>query len=86
MALTRQRVAAEVASKFHMKQAEAALPATRVQLATISESIALTRNQLAALQGKGPDAGSAIGHPTLARDYDTSIPAELSRGTHWPSA
>ena len=46
-------------------QAEAAVPAARADLSQIDEQIALTRNQLAALIGAGPDRGLAIARPKL---------------------
>ncbi|WP_454753103.1 efflux transporter outer membrane subunit [Cupriavidus necator] len=75
--LTRQRVAAQLDSRLDMKQAEAALPATRERLAAINEIIALTQNQLAALVGKGPDAGADIRRPQLRDDYAVAVPASL---------
>ena len=39
------------------------MPATREQIARLDETIALTRNQLAALLGQGPDRGLAIARP-----------------------
>lgn len=75
--LTSQRVAAQLDSRLDMKQAEAALPATRERLAAVDEVIALTRNQLAALAGKGPDAGAGIARPRLAEGFATVLPAAL---------
>ena len=59
-ALTRDRNAAGVDSRLELKQAESALPATREQIAQLQETIALSRNQLAALLGQGPDRGLTI--------------------------
>ncbi|TSP11828.1 efflux transporter outer membrane subunit [Cupriavidus campinensis] len=75
--LTRRRVDAQLDSAFDMKQAEAALPATRERLAAINEIIALTRNQLAALAGKGPDAGAEVRPPQLRDRYAAAVPATL---------
>lgn len=75
--LTRRRVEAQLDSRLDMKQAEAALPATRERIAAIRELIALTRNQLAALAGKGPDAGAGIGRPRLRSGYAVAVPAAL---------
>jgi NodT family efflux transporter outer membrane factor (OMF) lipoprotein len=77
LALTRQRVAAQLDSRLDMKQAEAALPATRERLAAINEIIALTQNQLAALVGKGPDAGADIRRPQLRDGFTAAVPASL---------
>jgi len=54
----------------------------RAQLATIDETIALLGNQLAALQGQGPDAGLAVQRPRLAAPtagavLPSALPAEL---------
>jgi len=80
-ALTRDRNLAGIDSKLELKQAEAALPATRERIVQLEELIALTRNQLAALLGAGPDRGLAIGRPaasTLTRiALPTAVPAEL---------
>lgn len=75
--LTRRRVEAELDSRLDMKQAEAALPATRERLAAINEVIALTRNQLAALAGQGPDAGAGIERPRLRDRNAVAVPASL---------
>ncbi|MBK4733130.1 efflux transporter outer membrane subunit [Noviherbaspirillum pedocola] len=58
--------------------------ATRQQVASLraeaaqwQEAIALSRNQLAALLGKGPDRGLSIPVPTLPADADTALPNAL---------
>ena len=80
-ALTRDRSAAGLDSRLELKQAEAALPATREQIAQLEERIALARNQIAALMGAGPDRGLAIARPAataLTRiEIPASVPAEL---------
>ena len=79
--LTQRRVAAQLDSRLDMKQAEAALPATRERIAALNEQIALTRNQVAALVGRGPDAGVQVRRPALRGDYaaavPTTVPADL---------
>ncbi len=75
--LTRRRVVAQIDSQLELTQAEAALPAARERIASIDESIALLGNQLAALQGKGPDAGGAISRPQLAAVAAVSLPSQL---------
>lgn len=81
LALTQVRVAAELDSKLELTQAEAALPVTRERIAVIGEAIALLANQLAALEGQGPDAGLNIKRPQLATLapvlLPTALPAEL---------
>jgi len=80
-ALTRDRNNAGIESRLGLRQAEAALPATREQIAQLEETIQLTRNQLAALLGQGPDRGLAIARPAdnifgpVA--LPSNVPAEL---------
>jgi NodT family efflux transporter outer membrane factor (OMF) lipoprotein len=78
--LTRQRLAAGLDTKVELKQAEASIPAARQRIAQIEEDIALARNQLAALAGKGPDRGLAIERPRAeARPValPSALPADL---------
>jgi len=80
-ALTRDRNSAGIESRLGLRQAEAALPATREQIVQLQETIQLSRNQLAALLGQGPDRGLSITRPAdealgpLA--LPSSVPAEL---------
>jgi NodT family efflux transporter outer membrane factor (OMF) lipoprotein len=80
-ALTRDRNNAGIESRLGLRQAEAALPATREEIAQIEETIQLTRNELAALLGQGPDRGLAIARPANAVlepvALPTNVPAEL---------
>ena len=80
-ALTRDRTAAGLDSRLELKQAETAIPATRELITRLNETIALTRNALAALLGQGPDRGLAITRPAAeslrAMALPTSVPAEL---------
>jgi NodT family efflux transporter outer membrane factor (OMF) lipoprotein len=62
--LTADRVTNGLDTQAELKQAQAAVPTAREQLLQIDENIALTRNTLAALLGKGPDRGLAIARPT----------------------
>jgi NodT family efflux transporter outer membrane factor (OMF) lipoprotein len=79
--LTRERFDAGIDSRLDVKQAESALPATREQIAQLQETIALTRNQLAALLGQGPDRGLAIARPAAsalaAVELPSNVPAQL---------
>jgi NodT family efflux transporter outer membrane factor (OMF) lipoprotein len=79
--LTRDRNAAGIDSKLELKQAESALPAAREQITQLNEAIKLTRNQLAALLGKGPDRGLAIARPEAGAltlvSLPTNVPSEL---------
>ncbi|MBI3903385.1 MAG: efflux transporter outer membrane subunit, partial [Nitrosomonadales bacterium] len=77
LALTQQRVAAQIDSTVDLKQAELAIPLARDQIAQAKESIGLTRNQLAALLGAGPDRGLKIDRPHLATVAGAVIPSNL---------
>ena len=80
-ALTRDRTVAGLDSRLELKQAETAIPATRELITRLDETIALTRNALAALLGQGPDRGLAIKRPAAeslrALALPTDVPAEL---------
>jgi NodT family efflux transporter outer membrane factor (OMF) lipoprotein len=81
--ITRRRKAAGLASDIEVASIETTLPAGRREHEQIGESIALLRNQLAALIGKGPGDGDAIARPMLALEagrsdaVPASLPAEL---------
>jgi NodT family efflux transporter outer membrane factor (OMF) lipoprotein len=79
--LTRDRNEAGIDSRLELKQAESALPATREVIAQLNETIDLTRNQIAALMGQGPDRGLAIARPAASAlttvALPTNVPAEL---------
>jgi NodT family efflux transporter outer membrane factor (OMF) lipoprotein len=75
--LTRERYDAGLDTLLAVKQAEAALPAKREEIAQWEEAIGLARNQLAALVGAGPDRGLAIERPTAHRLVPLAIPATL---------
>ncbi|MBS0335528.1 MAG: efflux transporter outer membrane subunit [Proteobacteria bacterium] len=67
-------------TRLAVKQAEAALPATREQIAALRETIGLQRNQLAALLGKGPDRGLAIDRPATGTLPAVAVPADVPAG------
>ena len=78
--LTLQRVSAGLDSQLELKQVETSIPAARARIAQLGEEIALARNQLAALAGKGPDRGLALQPPTLKLApvaLPSVLPAEL---------
>ncbi|HXZ50823.1 MAG TPA: efflux transporter outer membrane subunit [Burkholderiales bacterium] len=75
--LVRHRVDAGMDSRLELKQAEAEVPAARERIAQIEESIALGRNQLAALAGKGPDRGLAIERPRIVATVEALLPSAL---------
>jgi NodT family efflux transporter outer membrane factor (OMF) lipoprotein len=76
--LTQQRVAAGLDTRVELKQAEAALPAAHKDIAVLNEAATLTRHQLAALLGQGPDRGLAIKRPKLqVAGGDAVLPSRL---------
>ena len=79
--LTSQRVLAGLDTNVELRQAEAALPQAKLDLMAVEESMALTRNQLAALLGAGPDRGQIIprpvAHATTAMVLPANLPLEL---------
>lgn len=75
--LTRQRVDSGLDSRVELKQAEAAIPATREQIAALNETADLTRNQLAALLGQGPDRGLTIARPKAEGSDRFALPSQL---------
>jgi NodT family efflux transporter outer membrane factor (OMF) lipoprotein len=64
--LTNQRVIQGLDTRGELRQAEARVPAAKADIAALDEAIALTRNRLAALLGKGPDRGLSIERPRFA--------------------
>ena len=76
-ALTRDRNNAGIESRLGLRQAEAALPATREQIAQLQETIELTRNQLAALLGQGPDRGLTIVRPANNASGPVALPSNV---------
>ena len=77
--ITRRRKAAGLATDLEVTNIETTLPAGRREHEQIGESIALLRNQLAALIGKGPGDGDTITRPmlTLAAGRGDAVPANL---------
>jgi len=78
--LTRQRVAAGIDSEVELNQAEGSIPAARQRIVQLEEEIALGRNLLAALAGRGPDRGLAVTRPQLQAQpvaLPSVLPADL---------
>jgi len=80
--LSRARLAAGLDSRVEVKQSESGIPAAREEMLRYDEQIAITRNQLAALSGKGPDAGLALERPVLRAGsagavLPSAVPADL---------
>ncbi len=76
-ALTRDRNAAGLDSRLEVRQTEEALPATREQVIQLQETIEITRHQLAALLGAGPDRGLTITRPAAAALAPPALPSRL---------
>jgi NodT family efflux transporter outer membrane factor (OMF) lipoprotein len=72
--LVTDRVRIGLDTRAELKQADAAVPTARADLAATDEMIKVTRNQLAALVGAGPDRGLAITRPTLSSFAQPGLP------------
>ncbi len=66
--LANRRLKGGIGTQLEVSQAQTPMPEYERQIDAIEEKIALGRNQLAALAGKGPGAGDTIQRPTLALD------------------
>ncbi len=75
--LVADRVATGLDTRAELKQADAAVPAARADLAATDEAIGLTRNRIAALLGKGPDRGLEIALPGAAAST-RAVPANAT--------
>ena len=79
--LAQKRLDGGIGTHFEVSQAQAPLPEIHRQIDAQEEEIALTRNQLSALAGKGPGEGARLKRPTLALatalKLPSSLPAEL---------
>jgi NodT family efflux transporter outer membrane factor (OMF) lipoprotein len=76
--LVRKRVVNGLDTRGDQRQAEAEPLESSAELKLIDEQIALTRNQLAALLGAGPDRGLAIAAPKAATLKPLGAPANLA--------
>jgi NodT family efflux transporter outer membrane factor (OMF) lipoprotein len=76
--LVRDRVANGLDTRGEQRQAEAEPLQSRADLRALDEQIALTRNQLAALMGAGPDRGLAIARPAPASLKPFGLPPTLA--------
>ncbi|WP_413628431.1 efflux transporter outer membrane subunit [Herbaspirillum frisingense] len=75
--LAHRRFKGGLGTQLEITQAEAPLPETRRQIEALQESIALIRNQLAALLGAGPGAADGISRPTLQLQAAIGLPSAL---------
>lgn len=76
--LVNDRVRNGLDTRAELKQADAAVPTARADLAATDEAIALVRNQIAALVGAGPDRGLDIARPSLAALHSPGLPAQVT--------
>ncbi|HTN67107.1 MAG TPA: efflux transporter outer membrane subunit [Burkholderiaceae bacterium] len=75
--LTQQRIEAGLDAGGERQQTQLQLASLRADLAQWQEAMGLSRNQLAALLGKGPDRGRAIAAPTLPPEQALALPDQL---------
>lgn len=76
-ALTAQRIDNGLDTQAELKQAQAAVPATRARLEALDGQIAQTRDALAALAGAGPDRGLALARPVAPAVAALGLPPEV---------
>jgi NodT family efflux transporter outer membrane factor (OMF) lipoprotein len=75
--LTQQRVGAGLENTARVRQSEGMLALTRAGVAAAEANIDLSRNQLAALVGAGPDRGRDLTRPHLVAPTAIALPATL---------
>ena len=76
--LVANRVQSGLDTRGELKQADAGIPAARVDLGATDEAIAITRHQIAALIGAGPDRGNSITRPATASLTARGLPADVT--------
>jgi len=76
--LVQRRVANGVDTQGELAQARAGPATARADRAAIDEQIVLTKDQIAALLGAGPDRGAAITRPASARLKAFGLPPSLA--------
>ena len=75
--LAQKRLNGGIGTHFEVSQAQTPLPETHRQLDALDEEIALSRNQLAALAGKGPGDAAQLQRPTLSLAAPLKLPSTL---------
>ncbi|MEM5461460.1 efflux transporter outer membrane subunit [Paraburkholderia phytofirmans] len=78
--LFRERFANGLETQAGVKQAESKQQSAQADLLALDESIALERNQIAALMGAGPDRGLRIAPPAVDLTQPAGMPANLGLG------
>jgi NodT family efflux transporter outer membrane factor (OMF) lipoprotein len=76
--LVGQRLRNGLENEGRLYQSRAEVSAANVDLASIDGQIARTRNAIAALLGKGPDAGLAIAEPANPQIATSGLPSNLA--------
>nr|WP_017937996.1 efflux transporter outer membrane subunit [Pseudomonas thermotolerans] len=75
--LAQRRLDGGLGTEFEVSQAQVPIPETRRKIDALQEAIALNRNQLAALAGKGPGAGASLQRPRLRLSGTPGLPSKL---------
>jgi NodT family efflux transporter outer membrane factor (OMF) lipoprotein len=75
--LANRRLKGGLGTQLELSQAETPIPEYERQIDALDEAIALGRNQLAALAGKGPGAGDSITRPALSLAAPAGLPSTL---------
>lgn len=75
--ITAGRIATGLDTEVERKTAQGNLATRKARLAAIEGNIVVTRYQLAALMGEGPDRGLAIGRPALGAGDEVRLPDNL---------
>lgn len=75
--LAQNRLRGGLGTDFEVSQAQVPIPETRRKIDALDEGIALNRNQLAALIGKGPGAAAGIQRPQLKLSRAVGLPSQL---------
>lgn len=77
LALAKQRLRTGIGTEFEVSEAESPIPEAQRQVDLLEESVKLTKNQLAALAGKGPAEGEKLKRPQLALHAEPQVPSNL---------
>jgi NodT family efflux transporter outer membrane factor (OMF) lipoprotein len=75
--LTQQRVKTGIDNEVESRTVNVSIDATQTDVSELDGRIAVTRYQLAALLGKGPDRGLQIARPALLDAPDAALPDQL---------
>jgi NodT family efflux transporter outer membrane factor (OMF) lipoprotein len=75
--LATRRLKGGLGTQLELSQAQTPIPEYERQIDALEEAIALGRNQLAALAGKGPGAGDSITRPALSLSAPAGLPSVL---------